>query len=307
MGLNNLTEIRRRLAEKTDEKNISENISMAEYTSFRAGGNADMMVIPQGTDELRAVLKILTQSGCPYMILGNGSNVLVKDSGYRGVIVKMGSSFDFVDVREERIVCGAGTLLSVAAKAAANAGLTGLEFASGIPGSIGGAVFMNAGAYDGEMKFVLEKARVISADGNDDRYMTAEELDMGYRHTLLHESKGIVTEAVIKLEKGDITAIKEKIAELTAKRNSKQPVSFPSAGSFFKRPAGYFAGKLIQDAGLKGLCVGGAQVSELHSGFIINKGGATATDIIQLMEIVQQTVMDKFGVMLEPEVRIIGE
>lgn len=166
---------------------------------------------------------------------------------------------------------------------------------------------MNAGAYDGEMKFVLEKVRVISKDGSEDRFMTAEELDMGYRHTVLHESGDIVVEAVLKLEEGDVDEIKAKIVDLTARRNSKQPVNFPSAGSFFKRPTGYFAGKLVQDAGLKGLAVGGAQVSELHSGFIINKGGATATDIIQLMEIVQQTVMDKFGVMLEPEVRIIGE
>ena len=166
---------------------------------------------------------------------------------------------------------------------------------------------MNAGAYDGEMKLVLEKARIISKDGSQDRYMTADELDMGYRHTTLHESGDIAAEAVFKLEEGDIDEIKAKIADLTARRNSKQPVNFPSAGSFFKRPTGYFAGKLVQDAGLKGLTVGGAQVSELHSGFVINIGGATATDILQLMEIVQQTVMDKFGVMLEPEVRIIGE
>lgn len=302
-----LKEIKDLLMNKIDEEYIIENVPMAEHTSFKAGGNADMMVIPQNVDELKYVLQTLADSDYPYMILGNGSNILVKDGGYRGVMVKMGSGFDYVNVDGCRVECGAASLLSVAAKAAANAGLTGFEFASGIPGSIGGAVFMNAGAYDGEMKFVLEKARIISKDGKEDKYMTAEELDMGYRHTVLHESGEIVVEAVLKLEEGNIDEIKAKIADLTAKRNSKQPVAFPSAGSFFKRPTGYFAGKLVQDAGLKGLTVGGAQVSELHSGFVINIGGATATDILQLMEIVQQTVMDKFGVMLEPEVRIIGE
>lgn len=302
-----LKEIKDLLMNKINEEYIIENVSMAQHTSFKAGGKADLMVIPQSIDELKKVIQILSAGDCPYMILGNGSNILVRDGGYRGIIVKMGSAFDSVQVDGCRVICGAGTLLSVAAKAAAEAGLTGLEFASGIPGSIGGAVFMNAGAYDGEMRLVLEKARLISKDGNDDRYVSADELDMGYRHTALHESGDVAVEAVFKLEEGNIEEIKAKIADLTARRNSKQPVSFPSAGSFFKRPMGYFAGKLIQDSGLKGLTVGGAQVSELHSGFIINKGGATATDILQLMEIVQQTVMDKFGVMLEPEVRIIGE
>ncbi len=302
-----LKEIKNLLMNKIDEEYIIENVPMAEHSSFKAGGHADMMVMPQSIEELKEVLQILADADYPYMILGNGSNILVRDGGYRGIMVKMGSAFDNVRVDGTEVVCGAGALLSVAAKTAAAAGLTGLEFASGIPGSIGGAVFMNAGAYDGEMKFVLEKARIISKDGKEDRYMTADELDMGYRHTVLHESGDIVAEAVFKLEEGDIDEIKAKIADLTAKRNSKQPVNFPSAGSFFKRPTGYFAGKLVQDAGLKGLTVGGAQVSELHSGFVINVGGATATDILQLMEIVQQTVMDKFGVMLEPEVRIIGE
>ena len=304
MGLKKIKDL---LMNKIDEEYIIENVPMAEHSSFKAGGNADLMVLPQSIEQLKDVLQILADGDHPYMILGNGSNILVKDSGYRGIMVKMGSAFDNVQIDGMHVICGAGTLLSVAAKTAAGAGLTGLEFASGIPGSIGGAVFMNAGAYDGEMKFVLEKARIISKDGKKDIYMTAEELDMGYRHTVLHETGDIVAEAVFKLEEGDVDEIKAKIADLTARRNSKQPVQFPSAGSFFKRPTGYFAGKLVQDAGLKGLTVGGAQVSELHSGFVINIGGATATDILQLMEIVQQTVMDKFGVMLEPEVRIIGE
>ncbi|MBQ4595837.1 MAG: UDP-N-acetylmuramate dehydrogenase [Firmicutes bacterium] len=302
-----LKEIKDLLMNKIDEEYIIENVPMAQYTSFKAGGSADMLVMPQSIDQLKDVLQVLSGHDYPYMILGNGSNILVKDSGYRGIMVKLGSAFDDVKVEGSRVICGAGALLSVAAKTAAAAGLTGLEFASGIPGSIGGAIFMNAGAYDGEIKFVLEKARVISRDGGEDRYMTPDELDMGYRHTVLHESGDIAVEAVFKLEEGNVDEIKAKIADLTQRRNSKQPVNFPSAGSFFKRPTGYFAGKLVQDAGLKGLTVGGAQVSELHSGFVINIGGATATDILQLMEIVQQTVMDKFGVMLEPEVRIIGE
>lgn len=302
-----ITEIKSLLAEIAGAENTEENVSMANHTSFKAGGCADLMVVPQNTDRLKAVLSVLTEKGVPFMVLGNGSNVLVKDGGYRGVIVKVGEAFGQVDVNGTELTCGAGAMLAVVARAAAAAGLAGLEFASGIPGSIGGAVFMNAGAYDGEIKLVLKNARVISRDGSVDRHMTAEELDMGYRHTTLHETGDIVVEATFALKEGDREAIKARIAELTEKRNTKQPVNFPSAGSFFKRPEGYFAGKLVQDAGLKGLTVGGAQVSSLHSGFVINKGGATATDILQLMEIVQQTVMDKFGVMLEPEVRIIGE
>ncbi|MEE0773121.1 MAG: UDP-N-acetylmuramate dehydrogenase [Anaerovoracaceae bacterium] len=304
MGLN---ELKRKLAEKTDEGNILSDVPMVRHTSFRAGGRADIMVVPRSVEELREILGVLAQGEYPYMILGNGSNVLVRDGGYRGTIVKIGDAFNKIKAEGERLICGAGALLSTAARAAAEESLAGMEFASGIPGSIGGAVFMNAGAYGGEMKNIIERVRLISEDGSEDRFVTAEELMMGYRHTALHESGEIVVEAVLKLEKGDMDSIKSRMSELTAQRNSKQPVSFPSAGSFFKRPEGYFAGKLIQDAGLKGLSVGGAQVSQLHSGFIINRENATATDILQLMEIVQQTVMDKFGVMLEPEVRIIGE
>ena len=304
MGLN---ELKKKLAEKTDEDNILSDVPMARHTSFRAGGRADIMVVPQSIEELREILGVLAQGEYPYMILGNGSNVLVRDGGYRGTIVRIGDAFNKIRAEGEKLICGAGALLSAAARAAAEASLSGMEFASGIPGSIGGAVFMNAGAYGGEMKNIIERVRLISEDGSEGRFATADELMMGYRHTALHDSGEIVAEAVIKLEKGDMDSIRSRMSELTAQRNSKQPVSFPSAGSFFKRPEGYFAGKLIQDAGLKGLSVGGAQVSQLHSGFIINRENATATDILQLMEIVQQTVMDKFGVMLEPEVRIIGE
>ena len=241
------------------------------------------------------------------MVLGNGSNVLVRDGGYHGVIIKMGKAFDSVRVEGERLICGCGTLMSVVARTALEASLSGFEFASGIPGSIGGAVFMNAGAYGGEIAHILDKAHIVSADGKRDYYLNCDELDLGYRHSVLEESGDIVVEAELVLAQGDRDAIKAQMDELRTKRNTKQPVQYPSAGSTFKRPEGYFAGKLIQDAGCKGLQVGGAQVSELHSGFVINNDKATATDILQLMEIVQAKVLNDFGVQLEPEVRIIGE
>lgn len=299
-------DIRKELGERIPGVCIEENVPMAQYTSFRAGGKARMMVIPADAEQLSAVLGVLSGSGVQYMVLGNGTNILVKDSGYDGVIVKIGSGFDYVRQEGCRLVCGSGTRMSVAAKAALEDGLSGFEFASGIPGFTGGAVFMNAGAYGGEMKDILRRAKIVSKDGSREFYMTADELEMGYRHTKLHDTGDIVTEVEFVLEEGNRTQIKAKMSELMEKRNSKQPVNFPSAGSFFKRPEGYFAGKLIQDAGLKGLSVGGAQVSELHSGFIINRGGATATDILQLMEMIQARVFDEFGVRLETEVRIIG-
>lgn len=299
-------DIRKELGDVAPGASIEENVPMVQYTSFRAGGKARMMVIPADAAEMRKVLGVLAGSGEQYMVLGNGTNILVKDSGYDGVIVKIGSGFDYVRQEGCRLICGSGTRMSAVAKAALDGGLSGFEFASGIPGSTGGAVFMNAGAYGGEMKDILRRVKMISKDGTREFYMTAEELDMGYRYTVLHDTGDIVTEVEFDLEEGDRTQIKERMAELMEKRNSKQPVNFPSAGSFFKRPEGYFAGKLIQDAGLKGLSVGGAQVSELHSGFIINRGGATATDILQLMELIQARVFDESGVKLETEVRIIG-
>lgn len=290
-----------------DRAFVRENEPMAAHTSFKAGGRADLFVEPQNGEQLRKVLQLYNKENVKYMVLGNGSNVLVRDGGYRGVIVRIGEAFSSIKREENRIICGSGALMSAAARFAASEGLAGLEFASGIPGSIGGAVFMNAGAYGGEIAQVLSSARIISKDGNREFNMTADELQMGYRHSVLHETGDVTIEAVFELQPADINEIKANIADFTERRNSKQPVNYPSAGSFFKRPEGYFAGKLIQDAGFKGLSVGGAQVSELHSGFIINKGNAAASDILQLMEIVQAGVYDKFGVKLEPEVRIIGE
>lgn len=280
---------------------------MAEYTSFRAGGCVDVLVTVEDEAALKRTLWILTEESCPHMILGNGSNVLVRDGGFRGVMVRCGKGFQKIRREGNDLVCGSAALLSAAARAAQAEGLGGIAFASGIPGSIGGAVFMNAGAYGGEMKDVLKNVRTVSADGLQERVLTNEELELGYRCSKLQRTGDVVTEVRLMLKIGDPEKIRAEMAELTARRNEKQPVNLPSAGSFFKRPEGYFAGKLIQDAGLKGLCVGDAQVSELHSGFIVNRGKATATEILQLMEIVQASVLEQFGVLLEPEVRIVGE
>lgn len=303
----NRKEIKKILDDRAGQWKLIEDAPMDKYTSFKAGGSADIFIEPENTKALCEILRIFEEAEYPHMIIGNGTNILVKDGGYRGAIIKMGRDFGGIRIKGEYMICEAGCLLSTAARAAAENSLCGFEFASGIPGSIGGALFMNAGAYGGEISQILESTRLISKDGKKDFRMTADMMDMGYRHSLLHDTGDIVIEAVFSLKRGEKDKIAELMSELAAKRNAKQPVNYPSAGSFFKRPKGYFAGKLIQDAGLKGLTVGGAQVSELHSGFIINKGEAKASDIIQVMEIVQARVFDEFGVKLEPEVRIIGE
>ena len=283
------------------------NADMSKYTSFRAGGCADELIIVDTPEELLDVLKELSEKKEEYIMLGNGSNTLFKDSGYHGTVVKLGESFDEVRVHENKVLAGGGALLSVVARAALNAGLTGFEFASGIPGSTGGAIFMNAGAYGGEMKDIVDNVTLAKRDGSGLVTVKGSDMDFSYRHSILEETGDIVVAVAFSLSKGDKQDIQATMAELTQKRNEKQPVQYPSAGSFFKRPEGHFAGKLIQDAGLKGVTVGGAQVSQLHSGFVINVGGATASDIIDLMHLVQNTVYDRFGVMLEPEVRIIGD
>ena len=280
---------------------------MKEYTSFKAGGNAAALVTVETADQLQQVLANVHHAGVPSMLLGNGSNTLFKDSGYGGVVIKLGESFSACEhLGGGLVTAGASVLMSVLAKYLLRESLSGFEFASGIPGSLGGAVFMNAGAYGGEIKDILVSATAVSRDGSEIREFTEEELDLSYRHSVLEENGYIVISAKLQLQPGVQEEIQAKMRELMEKRNSKQPVQYPSAGSTFKRPEGYFAGKLIEDAGLKGVAVGGAQVSVLHSGFVINTGGATATDILDLMALVQNTVYDKFGVKLEPEVRIIG-
>lgn len=283
------------------------NASMKEYTSFKAGGNAALLLKPADMEELTYAIRLLNQYDINHLIIGNGTNILVKDSGYSGVVIRIGEQFSKISVKGNIIEVEAGALLSAIAKEAWNESLTGFEFAGGIPGTIGGAVFMNAGAYDGEISQIIQSAEVISADGSEIRTINKEDMKLSYRHSIFQDTKDIIIKAVLKLEPGNQQEISTRMRELTARRTEKQPLSYPSAGSFFKRPPGNFAGKLIQEAGLRGLTLGGAQVSTLHAGFIINIGGATASDIINLMEVVRNTVYDQYKVMLEPEVRIIGD
>lgn len=286
---------------------IIKEADMADFTSFRAGGEAETFVIVDSEEELRELLgpEIKTD----YVLIGNGTNTLFASESYSGLVIKLGEAFDYIDIEDDGILSvGAATLLSKLSNAAANEGLTGLEFAGGIPGSVGGAIFMNAGAYDGEIRDVLVSvdALVRGDDGAWEKVtIPAEELDLSYRHSVLMEREGIILRGVFKLARGVKEDIRAKMKDYSGRRSSKQPLEYPSAGSFFKRPEGFFAGKLIQDAGLAGLSVGGAQVSEKHCGFIINKGGATPEDILTLMEKVQAEVKEKFDVTLEPEIRII--
>lgn len=299
------------IVQKLNNIKVTENAPMSKYTSFKAGGAAAFLVEVETVDALKEVLKIVDEKGIPHMMLGNGSNMLFKDSGYEGVVIKL-SQETFSDVAFEedgdkcKVTAGTGILLSTLARMLLEKELTGFEFASGIPGSLGGAVFMNAGAYGGEMKDIVTSVKVVSPDGKEEKTFSAEEMDFSYRHSVLEENGYIAVEVTFEFAKGDKEVISATMKDLMQKRNSKQPVNYPSAGSTFKRPTGYFAGKLIEDAGLKGTSVGGAEVSTLHSGFVINKGGATATDILELITLVQNRVYDEFGVMLQPEVRIIG-
>ena len=308
MNDNRKQELAKGFIDITSEECVTVDADMAEHTSFKAGGKADILVAPKDYDGLKASLKLAAASGEKYYILGNGTNVLVRDGGFKGIIIKTMDALTEIAVvdEEELVIAQAGALLSKVAKTAAQHMLSGLEPVSGVPGSIGGAAFMNAGAYDGEMKDVITDVRLISRDGEREYTLTAEEMDYGYRHSVLYETGDIVVSVMMKLKTADPHEIFDRMNELAERRNTKQPVDKPSAGSFFKRPEGYFAGKLIQDAGLKGLTVGGAQISPLHSGFIVNNGDATASDIIDLMRIVQARVKAESGVDLEPEVRIIG-
>lgn len=279
---------------------------MKDYTSFKVGGPCHRLVFPQNTSQLKTALALLTDEGKPFMLLGNGSDLLVKDEGYEGTFIKLAGSFYDTQIEGTTLRSGPALSLKSLSVVAAEAGLSGLEFANGIPGSVGGGVFMNAGAYDGEIKQSLYQVKVISKDGKTEKIYSSEDLQLGYRRSIIQETHEIVLEAEFNLVPGDVKEIYSKMEELMVKRKAKQPWDLPSAGSFFKRPEGYYAGKLIQDSGLQGLQVGGAQVSTLHAGFIVNRDGATAQDIITLMHLIQYTVKDKFGVDLEPEVRIIG-
>lgn len=278
---------------------------MRNHTWFEIGGSADILVIPDSVEKLIKIIHYVKKNNIPTFLIGNGSNLLVKDGGIRGIVIKT-EMINSIKVDGMTITAECGALLADISEAAYNAGLTGFEFACGIPGTLGGAVFMNAGAYDGEMSFVLDKVRVITPDL---RVITLSknELELGYRTSAVKTNGYVVLDAVVLLETGSREEIKAKIEDLTHRREDRQPLEFPSAGSTFKRPTGYYAGKLIQDAGLKGYQVGGAQVSEKHSGFVINKDHAEAKDVLNLISYIQSTVMDKFNVELCTEVLIVGE
>lgn len=278
---------------------------MKKHTTFRVGGPADVLVQPDET-ALAAVLALCRQYHVSYSFIGNGSNLLVGDKGIRGVVIEMTEPMGNIEVHGTRITAQAGAMLSKIANTAASNGLGGMEFAAGIPGSVGGAVVMNAGAYGGEMKDIIERVYVLDENGAQ-LELDRDALDLGYRHSCIPEKKYIVTKVVLELVPRDEAEIRSEMKELNEKRAEKQPLQYPSAGSTFKRPEGYFAGKLIMDAGLRGYQVGGAQVSEKHCGFVINKGDATAADICQLMRDVSDKVQAQFGVVLEPEVKMIGE
>lgn len=298
-------EIKQKFCSLLGEEKVLIDEPMSSHTTFRIGGPADYFLLPSCSSEVQGILSICREEGLPYFVLGNGSNLLVSDAGYRGVIIHLYRNFNEIKVEGTDIRASAGALLSGIAAAAKNASLTGFEFAGGIPGTIGGAVMMNAGAYGGEMKHVIKEVTVLTKEG-EILALPVEELAFGYRTSVVKTAEYVVLEAVIHLEKGDMQAIGERMKELTEQRTSKQPLEYPSAGSTFKRPEGYFAGRLIMDTGLRGYRVGGAQVSEKHCGFVINAGGATAADVVQLMSDVNEKVKAKFGVSLEPEVRFLG-
>ena len=289
-----------------DKERVLLDEPMKQHTTFRVGGNADYFVIPQSAEEVKNIVALCKEADMPYYILGNGSNLLVGDKGYRGGIIQIYKERNPIRIEDDTVFAQAGALLSRVGTATLEAELTGFEFAAGIPGTVGGAVVMNAGAYGGEMKDIIASATVLTQDG-DIITINKEDLELGYRTSVIAKKGYVVLEAEYQLQKGDKEAIRARMDELKVQRVTKQPLEYPSAGSTFKRPEGYFAGKLIQDAGLRGFQVGGAEVSEKHCGFVINKDQATAADIQELMRQVSDKVMQEFGVKLEPEVKTLGE
>lgn len=294
------------LHDKLSEKQVLINEPMEKHTSFQIGGPADLFVIPNTVEQLQYVLFLCKEKQFPYYILGNGSNLLVLDKGYRGMMIQIYKNFSEVNIQGTAVMAETGILLSTLSKKIAKAGLSGFEFASGIPGTLGGAIYMNAGAYGGEIKQVLSSITVINEAGELET-LGKEDLELGYRMSILQKRDVVAVKAVLELEEGISEEIQRAITDLTVRRKEKQPLEMPSAGSTFKRPQGYYAGKLIMDSGLKGVSIGDAQVSDKHCGFVVNKGNATASDVLKLIRHVKDTVYTKYGVALEPEVRIIGE
>lgn len=288
-----------------DKANISVNEYLRNHTYTRLGGQADFFLTPTTPEEVQRIVKFCKLNGVPLTLIGNGSNLIVKDGGIRGVVLSL-KNFNKITVKGTTVLAESGAAIISTSRAALDARLTGLEFACGIPGTVGGALFMNAGAYGGEVKDVLESCLVVDKNG-DLIKRTASELDLSYRHSNISEKGDIVLEATFQLKPGNYEEIKAVMDDLTFKRESKQPLEYPSCGSVFKRPPGYFAGKLIQDSNLQGTRIGGAEVSKKHAGFIVNIDNATASEYISLIEHVQKTVKEKFEVSLEREVRIIGE
>lgn len=298
------TEFVQKITELCPEIVVIENEPMSAHTTFRVGGAADVFVSP-AIDELITGIELCKKMKIPYLVIGNGSNLLVKDGGMEGVIFSLGKRASKVTVEGNKITAQAGAMLSLVANSACDNSLTGMEYEAQIPGTVGGAVVMNAGAYGGEIKDIITEVKVLLDDGNVVMW-SKDDLQLSYRHSRLMDENAIVLEATFELADGEQSEILAKMEDFKQQRVSKQPLDLPSAGSTFKRPDGYFAAKLIDDASLRGYQVGGAQVSEKHTGFVVNKGGATASDILSLMNDVSEKVFKDFGVKLEPEVRIIG-
>lgn len=288
------------------QENVKLDEPMKKHISFRVGGPADILVKPTSETQLSDIMVLIKKEKIPYLIIGNGSNLLVKDGGIRGVVIEISNNFNNFDIKGTNVKIQSGALLSVVGKAVLREELKGFEFAAGIPGTLGGAIAMNAGAYGGEMKDIVKSVKLMDTDGNIFEF-TNEQMEFEYRKSILSRTDYIVLGVEIELQKGNYDEIKSTMMEFTQRRVSKQPLSLPSAGSTFKRPKGHFAGQLIEECGLRGLTLRGAQVSEKHCGFVVNLGNTTAKDLLELMYVVKSTVNAKFGIMLEEEVRILGE
>lgn len=302
----NRQEIRKMLKTVLKEDQISEKESMKKHTSFRIGGDADFLVLPSSIAELQQLMRMLNEKQIPFFVMGNGTNLLVRDKGIRSVVIKLARNISNYGIRGTDIFAEAGLSLSALSRIILDEELTGFEFASGIPGTVGGAMVMNAGAYGGEMKDIVKSVLVMDEKGLIFE-MKGEDMEFGYRTSILSKQRLLVLGATFSLEKGNRQEIQEKMDDYALRRNTKQPIQEASAGSTFKRPEGYFAGKLIEDSGLRGVSHRGAQVSQLHCGFVINKGDATCEDVLELINMIKKTVYDKFQVSLEEEVRLVGE
>lgn len=292
------------IVEFLDSRNIEylKDVSMKKYTSFKIGGNAEILCIVKNIDELSALLSFLYERKIKPFILGNGSNLLVSDSGIKGIVIKLEGDFESISIDGEKITAGAGATVNSLCRYVLNNKLSGLEFAYGIPGTVGGGVYMNAGAYGGQMSDAVTVVHHINVDGTEGCY-TFDELDFGYRHSIYSGSDKVITFVELLLKEGNSDDISAAMNDFWSRRKEKQPLNYPSAGSVFKRPEGYFAGALIEQSGLKGTSVGGAQVSEKHAGFIVNKDNATCDDVLSLVKLCQDTVKEKFGVELECEIK----